>query len=166
MSNGSLAHGHTCNDRGGKQAGSSRSACLSIPSDPRLVYRPGLGHCELCNRRLTSNPTSTYLQSHSVSIPRDDNQKCPLTMVLTCPQKGITTALKLCSIYKGPHSADPCWEKGRDKEEWTQLEQPRLEELALALPWRISGKLSVKAHQLGFPETRAFLGCTVHAVPC
>lgn len=42
MSNGGLAHGHTCNDRGGKQAGSSRSACLSIPSDPGLVYRTGL----------------------------------------------------------------------------------------------------------------------------
>lgn len=39
--------------------------------------------CELCNSKLTSNPTSTYLQSHSDSIPRDDNQKCPLTMVLT-----------------------------------------------------------------------------------
>lgn len=86
MSKGGRVHAHTSSDRGGKQAGSSGSAPLSAPSDPRLVEHTGLGHCDLCNKSLTSNPTSTYLQSNSDSIPRDDNQKCPLTMVLTFPQ--------------------------------------------------------------------------------
>lgn len=80
-------------------------------------------------------------------------------------RSGLITGLKLGLTHKIIVGRSLCGE-GRYKVEQTQVERPLLEELVLTLPWWISGKLSVGTHQVGIPETQAFLGCTVGAVPC